>query len=233
MNHNVPRKLQNMRENYNRVPGFEVTKKGKQMWKCHRLTPGNHCQPNVAGALGRNSSPGAQWEPELWREVCTVYVFSADAAHGRSQSWVRVVGREWEREYSKPLKFPPSHLLAIFLFTDSSAGKESACQCRRHRRSGRSPGEAEWQSVPVFLPGNMDGEPGGLQSTGSKRVGHDWVNKHTHKHLPPEAPWKRTGMSPCRFFTKTHMSICITVHLCSRYYFKRKESWSHCQKACV
>ena len=39
--------------------------------------------------------------------------------------------------------------------------------------SGRSPGEAEWQSVPVFLPGNMDGEPGGLQSTGSKRVGHD------------------------------------------------------------
>ena len=33
MNHNVPRKLQNMRENYNRVPGFEVTKKGKQMWK--------------------------------------------------------------------------------------------------------------------------------------------------------------------------------------------------------
>jgi len=32
MNHNVPKKPQNMRENYNRVPGFEVTKKGKQMW---------------------------------------------------------------------------------------------------------------------------------------------------------------------------------------------------------
>ena len=131
--------------------------KGKQMWKCHRLTPGNHCQPNVAGALGRNSSPGAQWEPELWREVCTVYVFSADAAHGRSQSWVRVVGREREREYSKPLKFPPSHLLAIFLFTDSSAGKESACQCRRHRRCGfdpwlgKIPWGRKWQPSPVFL----------------------------------------------------------------------------------
>ena len=43
-------------------------------WRCHRLTPGNHCQPNAAGALGRNSTPRAQWEPELWRKVCTVNV---------------------------------------------------------------------------------------------------------------------------------------------------------------
>ena len=30
------------------------------------------------------------------------------------------------------------------------------------------------QPIPVFLAGNpMDEEPGGLQSTGSQRVGHD------------------------------------------------------------
>ena len=70
---------------------------------------------------------------------------------------MRVVGRERERECSKPLKFPPSHLLAIFLFADGSAGKESACQCRRHRRCGfdpwlgKIPWGSKWQPSPVFL----------------------------------------------------------------------------------
>ena len=33
----------------------------------------------------------------------------------------------------------------------------------------------KWQPTPVFLPGEFDGteEPGGLQSMGSQRVGHD------------------------------------------------------------
>ena len=33
----------------------------------------------------------------------------------------------------------------------------------------------KWQPTPVFLPENpRDGEPGGLPSMGSHRVGHDW-----------------------------------------------------------
>ena len=32
----------------------------------------------------------------------------------------------------------------------------------------------EWQPTPVFLPGESQGEPGGLPSVGSHRVGHDW-----------------------------------------------------------
>ena len=34
----------------------------------------------------------------------------------------------------------------------------------------------KWQPTPVFLPGESHGrgEPGGLPSTGSHRVGHDW-----------------------------------------------------------
>ena len=42
------------------------------------------------------------------------------------------------------------------------------------------------------------GEPGGLQSVGSQRVGHDWAYTHAHKHthmhthiLPRWPKWKR------------------------------------------
>jgi len=36
----------------------------------------------------------------------------------------------------------------------------------------------KWQPTPVFLPGESQGrgEPGGLPSMGSHRVGHDWSN---------------------------------------------------------
>ena len=38
-----------------------------------------------------------------------------------------------------------------------------------------------WQPIPVFLPGESlwTKEPGRLQATGSQRVRHDWVAKHT------------------------------------------------------
>ena len=61
------------------------------------------------------------------------------------------------------------------------SGKEPACQCRRHRRPqfdlwvGKHPWRRKWQPTPLFLPGKIPwtDEPGGLQSMGSYRVGHD------------------------------------------------------------
>ena len=43
------------------------------------------------------------------------------------------------------------------------------------------PLEENMQPTPVFLPGESPWteEPGGLQSTGLKRVGHDWATKHS------------------------------------------------------
>ena len=40
---------------------------------------------------------------------------------------------------------------------------------------GKIPWKRAWRPTPVFLPGESPGmkEPGGLQSMGSKRVGHD------------------------------------------------------------
>ena len=53
-----------------------------------------------------------------------------------------------------------------------------ACQCRRQNRLGFDPQvgkicwRRKWQPTPVYLPGESHG-PGGLQSTGSHRVGDD------------------------------------------------------------
>ena len=65
--------------------------------------------------------------------------------------------------------------------TPQAFAKEPACQCRRHRRCTfdpwvrKSPWSRKWQPTPVFLPGESPWteEPGGLQSTGLQRAGHD------------------------------------------------------------
>ena len=47
---------------------------------------------------------------------------------------------------------------------------------------GKTPWRRVWQPTGVFLPGESPwtAEPGGLQSMGSQRVGHDWVaNTHS------------------------------------------------------
>ena len=63
---------------------------------------------------------------------------------------------------------------ATYLFYGFSwwlSSKESACQCRRHRRRGfhpwvgKLPWRRKWQPTPVFLPGEIlrTEEPGGLR----------------------------------------------------------------------
>ena len=57
-------------------------------------------------------------------------------------------------------------------------------RCRFDTWVGKFPCKREWQPTPVFLPGEShgQGEPGGLQSMGSQRVGHNWAtNTHTEQ----------------------------------------------------
>ena len=64
--------------------------------------------------------------------------------------------------------------------SSSSSGKEPACQCRRHKRRGQAldredPLEEEMVNHSSILAWRIPWteEPGGLQSIGSQRVGHD------------------------------------------------------------
>ena len=86
----------------------------------------------------------------------------------------------------------------LFLFTAEYgrfprwlSGKESACQCRRHRRHGFDPWDGKiswrrkWQSTPGFLLGKSHGQrslagysPWGC---GETRL-CTWAHTHTHTH---------------------------------------------------
>ena len=69
-------------------------------------------------------------------------------------------------------------------FPGGTSGKETTCQCRRHKRCrfypwvGKIPWRSAWQPISVFLSieSSWTREPGGLQFTESQRVGHSWSN---------------------------------------------------------
>ena len=73
---------------------------------------------------------------------------------------------------------------AIRGFPGDASGKEPACQCRRHEGCVVDPWTEKslWrrkrQSTQVFLPRESPWteEPGGLQSIGLQRIGHNWRN---------------------------------------------------------
>ena len=76
-------------------------------------------------------------------------------------------------------------------FPGGSDGKECACNggdlCSVPGL-GKFPWRRAWQATPVFFPGEFPWteEPGGLQSIGSQRVGHDW---HKMWELDCEESW--------------------------------------------
>ena len=73
------------------------------------------------------------------------------------------------------------------------SGKESACQCRRHRFNpwvGKIPWRMKWQPTPVFLPGKSCRGAWRATVHGVTRVGRSWAIKP-----PPEAGRGKKGSS--------------------------------------
>ena len=78
-----------------------------------------------------------------------------------------------------------------FGFPDDTSGKEPACKCRRHKRSGwipgygRFPGEGMATHSSLLAWGILWTEvPSGLWSEGSQRVRHNWRDLAcTHTHI--------------------------------------------------
>ena len=75
------------------------------------------------------------------------------------------------------------HSLSTLGLPRQHSGKESTCQCRRHKKHSFDPWLRKilWrrkrQTTPVFLPGESHGQRSlvGLQFMGLQRVGHDWA----------------------------------------------------------
>ena len=66
-------------------------------------------------------------------------------------------------------------------FPSGANGKESACQCRRHKGHrfdpwvGKIPWRRAWQFTPVFLPGEALGQKTLVgKDLGLQRLGHNW-----------------------------------------------------------
>ena len=74
------------------------------------------------------------------------------------------------------------------------SGKESACQCRRHRRRGFNPwvGKIPWRKAWLFLPGKANGQRRlvGYSLWGHKESGttEHGENTHTHTHTHTHTP---------------------------------------------
>ena len=70
-------------------------------------------------------------------------------------------------------------------FPGGSDGKESTCNIERpgfDSWAGKIHWRRAWQPIPIFWPGESPWteEPGGQQSMGSQRDGHNWATKHLH-----------------------------------------------------
>ena len=68
-------------------------------------------------------------------------------------------------------------------------GKDSSCQCKRHKTLSWIPGLGRSSGVENGNPCSIlawkapwTKEPGGPQSIGLQRVGHHWAHTHTHTH---------------------------------------------------
>ena len=69
-------------------------------------------------------------------------------------------------------------------FPRRHSGKETACQCRKHKRCRFDPWDRKilWESTSVFMPGKFQGQKNlvGYSQEGHKSAGPDWVTKTRH-----------------------------------------------------
>ena len=89
----------------------------------------------------------------------------------------------------------PSLISGNIVLCRCLSDKESACQCRRHRRHrfdpwvGKIPWSRKWQSTPVFLPGKSHGQK---SLVGYSPWGHKELDMTDHTCKKPLALlWKK------------------------------------------
>ena len=83
--------------------------------------------------------------------------------------------------------------LTLWGFPSGTSGKEPICQCWRCKRGRFDPWvrKIPWRRVPVFFAWRIPWteEPGGLQSIGLQKVGHDWNDLGCTYAAPSQLEW--------------------------------------------
>ena len=123
------------------------------------------------------------------------------------------------------------------------SGKESACQCRRHRRCEfnswveKIPWRRKWQPTPVFLPGKFHRQRSlGSYRPWGHRIQNDWAHTHTHPTTLPNntcfsihymgqgllVPFSRQGEWGTKGEGLFRISISQRVDLALREYWSQK-----------
>ena len=104
-----------------------------------------------------------------------------------------MVGAWWAAVYGVAQSQTRLKRLSIALFWGLPrwlSGKESTCQCRRHRRPefdplvGKISWRRKWQPTPVFLPGKSHGQRSLVVYSpwGCKRVKHNLATNQQQNH---------------------------------------------------
>ena len=101
------------------------------------------------------------------------------------------------------------------------SGKESACQCRRHRRCAldpwieKIPWRREWQPIPVFLPGNFHKQRNLVgYSPGGHTASEMTVSMYTLSQFL-DLKWKRNGKKCIPSLLKTSpLILVLSPRLC-------------------
>ena len=110
-------------------------------------------------------------------------------------------------------------------------GKESACQCRTHRRLGfdhwvrKISWRRKWQTLHYScLWNSMDRGASRLQPMGLHRVRHDWAHRHTCKggHSGACCAGGCLSHATVHIFTKAHLGLNEEEHEISLIRGKKK-----------
>ena len=99
-----------------------------------------------------------------------------------SHNWKLVL---WPLSPNSPILLPAFGNLQCILWASLVAQLVNIPPVMWETWVGKIPWRRAWQPTPVFLSGESSWteEPGGLQSMGLQRVGHDWETWHTMHSL--------------------------------------------------
>ena len=109
---------------------------------------------------------------------------------------------------------------------------KNSCQCRRHKRNRfdpwvrKTPLEEEMATHSSILAWTIPRteEPGGWQSMGSQRVGHDWVTEHTYCTEGPSFEFYRRDLKKNKPVSKSqNQSIGFYMHYWTYFFANLNE----------